>query len=66
MSYNKADGLEAIHKMEDSDLEILLKKKIEVEDWFRWHPDHPDEPVMREQFRDIQLKINKLNYSKNG
>ena len=50
-----------LNKFEDEDLETLLLKKMEIEDWFRWHPDHSDEPAIREQYKLVNEKIENFN-----
>lgn len=54
-----------LNKFEDSDLGTLLIRKNEIEDWFKWHPNHPDEPAIKEQYNYVLSKIETFNKPKN-
>ena len=42
-------------------IDTLLTRKAEIEDWFKWHPNSSDEPMMRDEYKRVNESIDQYS-----
>ena len=53
--------------MDTNNKTALQQRMTDIEAWFRWHVNHPDEVIMREEYKRVteQLNPNTLKHEAN-